>query len=228
MPLSFWMRCVAVMIAGLLAFALFRAWQEDRRNRATLAAELSETKKALAESTARQQDRDTHLQETLTTLEAEKRRVQTPTQIVQELPKAISLPGPIWLAPETTAPTESPEANVAAPREKAPGETPALPGGLTGADRPTEADMPTQAMIPAASLKPLYDFALDCNACQARLAAAQADLTDEKAKTDALKRERDDALRLARGGSAWRRIARTAKWFALGAAAGAVAAKAAH
>jgi hypothetical protein len=228
MPLPFWMRCAAVMVAGLLAFALFRSWQEDRRKRAALATELSETKKALAEATARQQERDTHLQEILTTLDAQKRRVQTPTQIVQELPKAISLPAPIWLAPKTTAPTESPEANVASPKEKAPGNTPALPGGLTGTDRPTESDKPTQAVVPAESLKPLFDFALDCKACQERLATAQADLTDEKAKTDALKRERDDALRLARGGSAWRRIARTAKWFTLGAAAGAVATKAAH
>jgi hypothetical protein len=41
-------------------------------------------------------------------------------------------------------------------------------------------------------------------------------------------KERDDAVRLARGGSAWRRIGRAAKWFLIGAAAGAVVAKASH
>jgi hypothetical protein len=43
-----------------------------------------------------------------------------------------------------------------------------------------------------------------------------------------LTHERDDALRIARGGSLLRRIGRAAKWFLIGAAAGAVAAKAAH
>ena len=63
---------------------------------------------------------------------------------------------------------------------------------------------------------------------QVKLGAAQADLADEKVKSQALGRERDDALRAAKGGSVLRRIARAAKWFAIGAAAGAIAAKAAH
>jgi len=86
----------------------------------------------------------------------------------------------------------------------------------------------TNAVIPAEDLKPLYDSAIDCKTCQAKVAAAQGDLADERNKTTALTRERDDALRIARGGSAWRRIGRAAKWFAIGAAAGAVAAKTAH
>jgi len=57
---------------------------------------------------------------------------------------------------------------------------------------------------------------------------AQADLTDEKTKTAALSKERDHALQIARGGSPFRRIARAAKWFLIGAAAGAIAAKSAH
>jgi hypothetical protein len=86
----------------------------------------------------------------------------------------------------------------------------------------------TSAVIPAEDLKPLYDFTIDCKACQSKLTTAQADLTDERQKTVALTRERDDALRIARGGSLLRRITRAAKWFLIGAAAGAVAAKAAH
>ncbi len=85
-----------------------------------------------------------------------------------------------------------------------------------------------EAVLPAQDLKPLYNFALDCQACQARLAAAQADLADEKLKTATLTRERDSALQAAKGGSFLRRVARAAKWFVIGAAAGALAAKAAH
>ena len=84
------------------------------------------------------------------------------------------------------------------------------------------------AVIPTEDLKPLYDFTIDCKTCQAKLGATQGDLADERQKTAALTRERDDALRIARGGSAWRRIGRAAKWFLIGAAAGAIAAKTAH
>jgi len=93
---------------------------------------------------------------------------------------------------------------------------------------PSSPSPQSNAVIPAEDLKPLYDFTIDCKACQAKLAAAQGDLTDERQKTTALTRERDDALRIARGGSTWRRVGRAAKWFLIGAAAGAVAAKAAH
>jgi hypothetical protein len=91
---------------------------------------------------------------------------------------------------------------------------------------PTSKAKAPQAILPAADLKPLYDFALDCKACQAKLAAAQADLTDERAKTAILTHERNEALQAAKGGSLLRRIARNAKWLAIGAAAGAIAAKA--
>jgi hypothetical protein len=106
-----------------------------------------------------------------------------------------------------------------------------LPSPIVLQSAPASPNSPTpqsNAVIPAEDLKPLYDFTIDCKACQAKLATAQGDLTDERQKTTALTRERDDALRIARGGSTWRRIRRAAKWFLIGAAAGAVAAKAAH
>jgi hypothetical protein len=106
-----------------------------------------------------------------------------------------------------------------------------LPSPITLQTAPALPNSPTpktNAIIPAEDLKPLYDFTIECKACQAKLATSQSDLVDERAKTTALTRERDDALRIARGGSAWRRITRAAKWFLIGAAAGAIAAKAAH
>jgi hypothetical protein len=106
-----------------------------------------------------------------------------------------------------------------------------LPSPITLQSAPASPNSPslkTNAVIPAEDLKPLYDFTIDCKACQSKLAAAQADLTDERDNTAALTRERDDVLRIARGGSILRRIGRGAKWFVIGAAAGAIAAKAAH
>ncbi len=106
-----------------------------------------------------------------------------------------------------------------------------LPSPIVLQSAPALTDSPTpktNAVIPSEDLKPLYDFTIDCKACQAKLAGAQGDLSDERQKTTALTRERNDALRIARGGSAWRRIGRAAKWLLIGAAAGAVAAKTAH
>src|SRR5690348_9930555 len=57
--------------------------------------------------------------------------------------------------------------------------------------------------------------------------ARQHDRDAQLAQTlAALAKERDDAVRIAKGGSALRRITRAAKWFLLGAAAGAVVARA--
>jgi hypothetical protein len=157
---------------------------------------------------------DAQLTQTLAGLAAQKRAVNTPAQIVRELPNAIPLPAPI----ELQYATESKP-----PASQNPGKPNPNPSTPT-----TNEAKPVQAVIPAEDLKPLYDFALDCKACQAKLIATQSDLSDEKTKAVALTHERDDALRVARGGSVWQRIGRAAKWFAIGAAAGAIAAKASH
>ena len=201
MPSGTWIKLAATVFATLLAIALFEAWRADRRDRDQLEAELSATKQLLTAADTRQHDRDTQLVQTLASIAAEKRKVTTPPQIIHDLPGVISLPTPLALRPDTPSSTAN----------AAPGDTPQ-----------------PKVLIPTEDLKPLYDFALDCKACQAKLTASQADLADEKSKTTALTKERDDALKIARGGSFLRRIAHAAKWFALGAAAGAIAAKAAH
>ena len=197
MSKRFWIRLAELAAILVLAAALIQAWRADQRDRAQLSAELAATKQLLAAADARQHDRDTQLAQTLAALAAEKRSIITPAQIVRELPRELPLPAPITLQ-STLA-------------------TPATPRQTSTA--------PTQAVIPTEDLKPLYDFTLDCKACRAKLVAAQGNLADEQKKTAALTLERDQAVRIARGGSAWRRIGRAAKWFVIGAAAGAVLAK---
>jgi type II secretory pathway pseudopilin PulG len=216
MSLRIWLKLATALLVAILAVAILEAWRAEHRATAQLEAELASTKQALAAADARQHDRDTQLTQTLSSLAAEKRAATTPIQILHDLPNVISLPTPLTLQADASAAAGS------APKSPA-GK--AVPGsGSTGTDTPK----PQQVLIPAEDLKPLYDFGLDCKACQAKLAATQGDLTDEKTKTVALTKERDDALKAARGGSVLRRIARAAKWFAIGAAAGAIAAKAAH
>jgi hypothetical protein len=198
-------------VALLVATTLFVEWRSEIRDRAKLQATLDKAEQSLERANAAQQDRDRQLADAVGKLEALKATVVTQQQILARLPDVLSLPKPIVMqqAPNPSAATES---RVGTSLARA-GATP---------DAPT----PTTAAIPNEDLKPLYDFAVDCKTCQARLATATADLADEKTKTQALGRERDAALKLARGGSLRQRLGRAMKWFLIGAIAGAIAAKA--
>jgi hypothetical protein len=214
MSLRLGIQITAMILAVILGVAIVEAWRADRRDRAQLASELASTKKALADADARQRERDSQLAQTLSGLATLKRTIVTPAQIVRDIPREIPLPSPITL-------------QLATPANSTVTQLPGESNSNFQAIHAPEAKQ-QQALIPTEDLKPLYDFAIDCKACQARLAATQSDLSDEKTKTAALTRERDDALRIARGGTVWRRLARAVKWFAIGAAAGAIAAHASH
>ncbi len=202
-----WLQLAAIALACAGAIVLFFAWRADRRERNQLQAELSATRKTLADLSARQSARDADLARTLTHLAEQKRAVRTPSQALRALPSVLPLPTAIQDAALASSPLL---------QEPAEGGTQA---------QTSQSTQPQTVPLPTNDLEPLYDFALDCKACQARLSTVQADLADEQAKNQALSRERDDALRAARGGSLWRRIGRAAKWFAIGATAGAIAAK---
>jgi hypothetical protein len=217
------LKLAEIAVPVLLAITIFVSWQADRRDRAQLATQLAAAQQTIAQAAASQHDRDTALNQTLAQIAAQKQAAVTQSEILKDLPAALNLPAPITLQPDAAAPN-APTNTANAQGQKAPA-APSRSGGLPSNPTP-KSDHTADAVLPAADLKPLYDFALDCKACQAKLAASQSDLTDEKTKTAALTKERDAAIKAAKGGSALRRIARAAKWFALGAAAGAIAAKA--
>ena len=201
-----WIRLIEILFASALVAVIVIAWRDDRRDRAQLTAQLAAAQQALSAADARQHDRDAQLQQSLAAIAAQKRTVQTPSQILAELPSALQLPTPLTIE-----------------QKPLPDNPAAKPGSVS----PT-AESPSKVTIPPEDLKPLYDFALDCKACQSKLSAAQGDVADEKTKSATLTKERDAALKIAKGGSLLQRIARAAKWFAIGAAAGALAAKSAH
>jgi hypothetical protein len=228
-----WLKLAEILVPVILAATIFVSWQADRRDRAQLAAQLAAAQKTIADASASQHDRDTLLNQTLAQIAAQKQSASTPAQILKDLPSAITLPQPITLQPSNTqnvgARFIAPSAAAASTNQQQnansqPGNSQTHLTSNPSAKPGQDAD----AALPAADLKPLYDFALDCKACQSKLTVAQSDLADEKTKTAALTKERDAAVTAAKGGSALRRIARVAKWFAIGAAAGAVAAKVAH
>lgn len=188
----------SVALVALVAIEEF-AW---RKERARLKDEISAAQKLVQEADARQQQRDLELHDALRRIAQRKESVRTPEQVIRELPGDLPLPVPIRLLPGN-------------PSEKFGGPADSLPGSS-----------PSQsvAVLPAEDLKPLFDFVQDCKACQTERNTLRRDLADEQVKTASLTRERDSALKLAKGGGFWRRAARAAKWFGLGALAGAAAA----
>jgi hypothetical protein len=225
------LKLAEILVPVLLAITIFVSWQADRRDRAQLAAQLAAAQQTIAQATANQHDRDTALTQTLAEIAAQKQSALTPAQLLNALPLALSLPQPLTQQPGNPANVGArfiaPSADATATNPQQNAKAQPIAAQSTLPNNPTPKPSQTaDAILPAADLKPLYDFALDCKACQAKLAASQADLADEKTKSAALTKQRDAAVRAAKGGSALRRIARGAKWFAIGAAAGAIAAKA--
>ena len=226
------LRLIELAVTFVLAASLFLAWRAERNDRAKLVTELAAAQQSLTQATDRQQSRDADLFHTLASLAAQKRSVQTPEQVLQALPQQIPLPQPLVRAPVTEPPPYSPTVNPANPGTAANSNLGHPPNNNEAKPAAPEPQLLTpktsqpQAIIPTADLKPLYDFALDCKACQAKLAASQSDLADERAKTATLTKERDAAIRTAKGGSALQRAARAAKWLLIGAAAGTMAARA--
>ncbi|MGC1619276.1 MAG: hypothetical protein WA765_12375 [Candidatus Acidiferrum sp.] len=215
------LKLAEILVPVILAITIYVSWEADRRDRAQLATQLAAAQKTITDAAASQHDRDTLLNQTLAQLSAQKQAAVTTAQILKDLPSALSLPAPITLQGDTSSPSSTSTNQAALPGPPRGAATvPSNPQPKTG--------QPADAILPEADLEPLYDFAMDCKACQAKLATAQADLSDEKTENAALTKEKDAAVAAAKGGSVLHRILRATKWLAIGAAAGAVAAKAAR
>ncbi len=200
---------VATLVALVLSGVCVHSWRDARDSRNQLEAAIEVSKKTMTEASDRETARDAQLKQALATVSAVKQRVQTPAQAAAAIPAALpKLPEPIEIdMPKAAKPTSQ--------------------GGPDVSFGGTETDAAV-ARIPQADLKPLFDAAEDCRACQLKLAAAQADLADETAKVAAATSERNAALKVAKGGSTWVRLRHAAKWLLIGAAAGALAARAAR
>jgi type II secretory pathway pseudopilin PulG len=182
---------VVALAVIILSVVLFRSWLDARDDRMRMEATLTSQGTVIAAAQKREQDRAQQLADTLKQIADLKRTVQTPQQVIREIPQFLpALPQPIEPLPSK--------------------DSPAKPGEV----------VPQDVRVPAADLKPLFDFAQDCRACQAKLTAAQQDLKDEQVKSSALTTERDAAVKAAKGGGIWRCTARAAKWLAVGFAVG--------
>src|SRR5882762_5669793 len=191
---------IAATAALIAALITVDAWRTARRNSAQLTATLDSQKILIEQAAAREQQRNAQLATALSSIAAEKKRIQTPQQAVEAIPSVLpTLPLPIKISlPDLTEPPK-------------PGDT-----------------APASVSIPQSDLKPLYDSLQDCRACALERDTAKKDLADEQARVAALTRERDAAVAAAHGGNFWSRLKHATKWFMIGVAAGATAAAASH
>jgi hypothetical protein len=235
----------------LIAATIFvRAWLSSHDDLVRLQATLAAQKQTIDAADTRERERTASLKDTLAQIDALKRSAQSPAQILSELPKYLTLPQPISLVAQErksasdgnlasneipaavsagAVANQQPSANKGTPNDEknrkgseaggGPRPIVAIPGAPTIAELP---DKP-EARIPVADLKPLYDFVQDCRVCQAQLAAARLNASDDTTKINALTQERDAAIKALKGGGIGRRIRRSLVWFVAGAALGAVA-----
>ncbi len=230
------------LLGLLLAAMAIQAWLAEHDDKLRMQATIATQKQLLDAADARERDRDSALKNTLAQIESLKRSVQTPAEILRDLPKYLPLPQPITMVP-SSGPTAGGRQGTGASEERScPGRDGCSPGNASAqapslpaspqdsshgnsahqSPHPPDAPVPS-AQIPTADLKPLYDYVQDCRSCQAQLATAKLNASDNAAKLAAITRERDAALTAAKGGTFWRRLRRNALWFAVGAAAGATA-----
>jgi hypothetical protein len=238
---------IAFFIALLIVGLALHAWIASRNEQQRLQSTLATQKKLLDAADARETDRNATLSSALAQIDALKRATQTPEQIVRDLPKYLSLPQPITLVGESPVATSQAKSALQKsskpnsqqgtgdadipllseqPSQSGASPSPAqnsLPDAVLAPDSHCDAFAGCAAELPPADLKPLYDYVQDCRACQAELAVAKQNAADDAAKIAALTSERDAAITASKGGTVWRRFQRNALWFAIGAAAGAVA-----
>ncbi len=134
------------------------------------------------------------LRDALTALESAKKNVTTPQQIVREIPQ---------YAPQLPQPITL---NIPAPTKENP------------------APAPTSANLPLEDMKPLFDHLVDCQECARKLSAAENAAATKDGEIKDIAKERDEYKTALKGGTFWTRMKRNAKWFAIGAAAGAAVA----
>jgi hypothetical protein len=83
-------------------------------------------------------------------------------------------------------------------------------------------------LVPEADFKAIRDAQLTCEEDGARLTACQSQQADAKQELALTAAQRDEWKTAAKGGSFWHRTFQAAKWFAAGAASGAIVYAAAH
>ena len=187
-----------ILLAGLLLAGL--AWHNEQVARARLEAELAAGKAAQAELVKQSQAVAETLKERIAALEAVKREVVTPQQIIKEVPDIC----PRTFLPITTV-TE-----------------PAAPGAKD------QTPVVTGAVVPVEDFRPIFNQLVECQECRAKLEAAGKQQALDGEKLADMMKQRDEAVRVVKGGTFWQRFKHDAKVMGISAGVGVAIGYAVH
>lgn len=216
----------AIIIFGLAALYELRTFRTEQQE---LRAALATQQHLVDAANHRESERESSLEQELESIQKLKKQTRKPSDILDRLPRYLPLPQPLTLqrAPSFAAPASDAEATTSGAERDgstengAAGARESVPGAAQDvAVRPAARSAGSGVELPLHDLKPLFDFVQDCRACNAELAAAEKNRTDDAAKIAALTRQRDVALSAARGGAFWHRLQHELEWFAAGAISG--------
>jgi hypothetical protein len=184
----------AALVLAIVAGSWLGAREDQIRMKTTIDAQnqvIASAQKQAEDIQDAEDARDKASAATVAAIQQAAAKQVTPAEIAAWIPKQLAGPQPITLQiPAPTAQNPSPNAT---------------------------------ASIPEADLPALRDQITACQTCSVKLSTAQADLTsrDQQAvlaqkQIDALKTERDAAVKASKGGGFWSRVKAKGKWFVIG------------
>lgn len=193
---------VAALGGAGMAFSAWRgahnAWIQAKETIRGQEQTIRDAKRSAAQIASEERQRDQAAAEQLAAMKKQVERLKTARQIADWLPKQLATPEPVKI--EVPRKTKSHPAPAAI------------------------------ATIPQPDLPALRDYVESCKECSVRLQAEQEDLAGQQEqlrlageRLSAVEKERDAALKAAKGGGFWHRLKNEFKWFAIGAGAGAAA-----
>jgi hypothetical protein len=181
----------ALLLAGVLVFVGY-GWLQEHDARLKTETQTGQQQKQIDGLRQQQADAQTALNGKLASLERERQRPATATQLVSDAGHFLpNLPQPLQVL---TAPVN-----------------PALPNGPTA----------QTVVIPEADFQSIRNAQISCQEDTAKLAACQTTKDNGKQQLKLTEEQRDEWKTAAKGGSIWHRALGAAKWFAIGAGTGA-------
>lgn len=208
-------RLVALAMALPLCVMAIDAWLSSRSQERQLQALVVEKQKIIMSADKRESDRNDSVKKAVAGIDKLKKRTQTTSQALKELPIYLPLPQPIVTGSQSrfsyrAAPTTQSlitnfgsgnlRLGFKAFSDHVAGsmQPQAENNGLQGGRPPIAVP---DIQIPAPDIKPLFNYVQDCRACETELKAARENASDDATKLQTLIRERDFLVATLRRGA---------------------------
>jgi hypothetical protein len=189
-------RILGVALA-IAAVTLWSSWRAAQRNSDALKAVLAARAQEIVAEAKQIQALNGEIADANSAAAEVKEETRTPADIVKKLPLYLPLPKPIELSYVCD--------DVAS----------------GSCEPPHSAEPEAPIVIPPKDLPPLFQFSVDCHTCEVAMAKQKQAIMLLGQEVDALKAERNAAVKASKGGGFWSKLKENAHWFAIGGAAAA-------